>query len=215
MKRILAFVVVTLLLCPALAEAQETSHHDDFYALEADTIRQSTDYSVADGMVLKPAFSPDPNKALLWSIIPGGGQIYNHKYWKIPIVYGGLMGCAYAITWNGRQMTDYSSAYYDLVTGEGDSWIDILPLGTNPESIDKAWLTEVCQQRRDTYRRYRDLSIICTGLVYLLGFVDAYVDAELFEFDISPDLSMTVTPTEIPPTQGTSRSYGVHCHISF
>ena len=62
-------------------------------------------------------FKPNPTKAVIFSaILPGLGQIYNKAYWKLPIVYGGFMGCIYAITWNNRNYKDYSAAYFDLVS---------------------------------------------------------------------------------------------------
>ena len=60
-------------------------------------------------------FKPDPNKALLYALVPGLGQIYNRKYWKLPLVYGAFMGCMYAITWNNKNYKDYSTAYFDIM----------------------------------------------------------------------------------------------------
>ena len=173
----------------------------------------------------KGRFIPDPKKALwLAMVIPGGGQIYNRKYWKLPIVYGGLMGCMYAITWNNRNYKDYSEAYKDIM-------YDAATNPNNPEAWSQTWqvLTSLdpssvindsnfkdrLKRQKDYYRRYRDLSIIITVGVYALTLVDAYVDAQLFDFDISPDLSMRVEPVVTPKTSVTPRSYGLNCCLKF
>lgn len=163
-------------------------------------------------------FKPDPTKAVIYAaIFPGLGQVYNRKYWKLPIVYGGFLGFSYAIAWNGRYYTDYSNGYKDIMDEDPatDSWKNFLPYGQNPETVDKAWLTNVMKRRKDFYRRYRDLSIIGTVAMYALSIVDAYVDAQLFDFNISSDLSMRVEPTIIRKTDYLANSVGFQCSISF
>lgn len=161
---------------------------------------------------------PNPTKATwLALVIPGGGQIYNRKYWKLPIFYGGFAGCAYALTWNNKMYKDYSSAYKDAVNENwtSTSITDLLPPGYI-DRVSKTQLTETLRKRKDTYRRYRDMSVFAFIGVYLLSVVDAYVDAELSNFDISPDLSMRVEPTIIDHrTGGSSRSVGVQCSFRF
>ena len=142
---------------------------------------------------------PNPTTATwLALVIPGGGQIYNRKYWKLPIIYGGFAGCAYALTWNGKMYNDYQAAYVDAVNENWDasSITDLLPPGYL-ERVGKTQVTETLRRRKDTYRRWRDLSIFATIGVYLISVIDAYVDAELSNFDITPDLSMKVEPTVI------------------
>ncbi len=162
---------------------------------------------------------PNPVKATwLALVIPGGGQIYNRKYWKLPIFYGGFAGCAYALTWNGKMYKDYSQAYKDAVNEKwnSSSITDLLPPGYI-NNVSKPQLTETLRKRKDTYRRYRDLSIFAFIGVYLLSVVDAYVDAELSNFDISPDLSMKVEPAVINTqmTGSSNRSVGVQCSFRF
>ena len=164
-------------------------------------------------------FIPDPSKAT-WSalVFPGGGQIYNHKYWKLPIVYGGFLGCAYALNWNNQMYSDYSQAYLDIMDDDPNtaSYEDFLPPRYNVEA-NKDYLTRVFKNRKDNYRRQRDLSIFCFIGVYLLSVVDAYVDAELSNFDITDDLSVQVRPTTIDNRQSTLRNqaYGLQCSFSF
>lgn len=164
-------------------------------------------------------FKPDPAKATWRALVfPGGGQIYNHKYWKLPIVYGGFIGCAYALNWNNQMYSDYSQAYLDIMDDDPGtaSYEDMLPPRYNVEA-NKEYLTRVFKNRKDNYRRQRDLSIFCFIGVYLLSVVDAYVDAELSNFDISDDLSVQVRPTTIESKQTTLRNqaYGLQCSFSF
>lgn len=176
---------------------------------------------------MKP-FKPNPTRAVIYSaILPGLGQIYNKAYWKLPIVYGGFMGCIYAVTWNNRNYKDYSTAYMDLKNDVefnkdnpnawSNSWKDI----AKKSGIDPSrFITDVKYQdnikrRKDYFRRYRDLSIIITAGVYFICMIDAYVDAQLFDFDISPDLSMRLEPAVTPKTSFSDRSYGLNCSIKF
>ncbi len=163
---------------------------------------------------------PNPTKATwLALVIPGGGQIYNRKFWKLPIFYGGFAGCAYALTWNSKMYKDYSNAYKDAVNEKWDSnsILDLLPPGYL-DRVSKTQLTETLRKRKDPFRRYRDMSIFAFIGVYLLSVVDAYVDAELSNFDISPDLSMRVEPAIINNNQSSSfssKSLGVQCSFRF
>ena len=160
---------------------------------------------------------PNPTKATwLALVIPGGGQIYNRKYWKLPIFYGGFAGCAYALTWNSNMYKDYSTAYKDAMNGnmQSSSITDLLPPGYK---ISETQLKELLRKRKDTYRRYRDLSIFAFIGVYLLSVIDAYVDAELSNFDITPDLSMKVEPAVIDNriNNSSNRSVGLQCSFRF
>ncbi len=144
---------------------------------------------------------PNAQKALwLGVIIPGAGQIYNRQYWKLPIVYGGLMGCAYAISWNGRLYNDYKQAYIDILqasnyTDPNASFIKILPEGYTIASLGGVSnYTSMLNNYQNTYRRNRDLGIIAAIAVYALSLIDAYVDAQLYNFDISPDLTLNIQP---------------------
>ena len=160
---------------------------------------------------------PNPTKATwLALVIPGGGQIYNRKYWKLPIFYGGFAGCAYALTWNSKMYKDYSTAYKDAMNGnmQSSSITDLLPPGYK---ISETQLKDLLRKRKDTYRRYRDLSIFAFIGVYLLSVIDAYVDAELSNFDITPDLSMKVEPAVIDNriNNSSNRSVGLQCSFRF
>lgn len=147
-----------------------------------------------DGKIL---FNPQPERAVWMSaLFPGLGQIYNRRYWKLPIIVGGFMGLGYATSWNNGQLHDYSQAYRDLADNDPstNSYMNFFPPNTEESSLDKSWLQSTMRSRRNFYRRNRDLCIISMVALYLLCMVDAYVDASMAHFDISPDLSMDVAP---------------------
>ena len=172
----------------------------------------------------KTRWIPDPKKAMWLAIVfPGGGQIYNRKYWKLPIVYGGLLGCVYALNWNNTMYRDYSQAYIDIMDEDPNtkSYENFIPPSYNVnQNLER--IQSLFKRKKDYYRRYRDLSIFCMIGVYALSIVDAYVDAELSSFDISHDLSMKVHPTIINDRHSTVRgsglhtnSYGLQCSFNF
>ncbi len=172
------------------------------FAQERDTVRfraprmESVENTVQTDSVAVVPWRPDPQRAVwMGLIIPGYGQIYNKAYWKLPIVYGGFMGCIYAISWNNTMYSDYKQAYRDILTDKGTSYMDLLPEGYDLDMMGgKANYTKVLKTRQDMYRRYRDYSIVATIAVYALSVIDAYVDAQLFDYDISTDLTMHVQP---------------------
>ncbi|MDR1344685.1 MAG: DUF5683 domain-containing protein [Tannerellaceae bacterium] len=179
-------------------------------------------------------FKPNSTKAVLWSFIPGMGQVYNRKYWKLPFVYGGFMGFMYAMTWNGTNYQDYWVAYksiiadaeaYNKLVSESNgadveyafnkAWTDFLPTADYQSAVNNVNYQNLFKNRKDFFRRNRDLSIILTVGFYLICMVDAYVDAELFDFDISPDLSMRIEPVVSPQSRFNAGSVGVNCSITF
>ena len=151
-------------------------------------------------------WKPDPIRAMwLAMVVPGGGQIYNRKFWKLPIVYGGVVGCIYAVSWNSQMLRDYSQAYQDIMDSDPttNSHLEMLPLGYDISEREEHFKS-VFKRKKDFYRRYRDLSIFCIAGVYLLSIIDAYVDAELSTFDIGTDLSLSISPGMIPSGSGNS-----------
>lgn len=163
-------------------------------------------------------FVPDPTRAVwLSALCPGLGQVYNRRYWKLPIVIGGYLGLAYATNWNNMMLKDYTQAYADLTDKDPTtkSYMDFFHGNVNEDNIDKTWLNNLLKQRKNYFRRNRDLCIICMVGVYLLAMVDAYVDASLAHFDISPSLSMDMTPTLIPDTRNTLPSVGLQWAFTF
>ncbi len=165
---------------------------------------------------------PNPQRALwLALVLPGAGQIYNRKFWKLPIIYGGFLGCIYALSWNNMMYKDYSQAYLDLMDDDPGtaSYNKFMHLGKQITSENKDQYIPIFKNRKDKYRRWRDMSFFILLGVYALSVIDAYVDAELSVFDISKDLSLKVEPTVIPNRGGgnvlESQSLGLSCKLNF
>lgn len=189
----------------------------------ASLVRKNDSIMLAQGKPVKErkTWLPVPNKSIWLSLaIPGAGQIYNRKYWKLPLIYGGFLGCTYALTWNGQMYKDYSQAYQDIMSDNpnNDSYLDFMGPGVTYETVQSrlSYYQELFRKRKDLYRRQRDLSIFAFIGVYLLSVVDAYVDAELSNFDISTDLSMTLEPTVFNDAyRHLPQGVGVQCSIKF
>ena len=161
---------------------------------------------------------PDPSTTTWLALVfPGGGQIYNRKFWKLPIVYGGFVGCLYAYNWNGQMYKDYRQAYLDIMDSDPntDSYKDFFRPGYDFDT-NREYLTEVFKKRKDRYRRWRDLSIFSFIGVYALSVIDAYVDAQLSHFDISDDIHLSIEPEIINSRQMLDKDYyGLNLNISF
>lgn len=167
-------------------------------------------------------WKPSPKRAMwLALVLPGAGQIYNRKYWKLPLVYGGFVGCVYAMRWNNQMYRDYSQAYLDIMDDDPNtqSYNQFLHLGSQINSSNQSRYQELFRKRKDRYRRWRDMSFFCLVGVYALSVIDAYVDATLSEFDISDDLTMRLEPVVLPSkAQGSSvrnSSLGLSCSLTF
>ena len=130
-----------------------------------------------------------PRKASVYSaILPGAGQVYNKKYWKIPIVYAALGSAAYFTYENRQKYEKYQNAL--LIRKEG---------GTDEyDGLSDSQLITMMEY----YERNKELSIIMTAAIYILNIVDASVDAHLFDFDVSEDLSLNTTPKLIQTQSG-------------
>lgn len=155
-----------------------------------------------------------PKKASLYALcVPGLGQIYNRKYWKLPLVYGGFAGCVYGYTWNASSFKDYKEAAiimekgYENLTDEDLQTLENLISTPNVDFSDSDTY-ELAQTNFNSgmeyYRRNRDLSLIAMGLLHLLAVIDASVDAHLSDFDISDNLTLQVTPHAMPSNVGLS-----------
>ena len=224
----------------AMAQSQAVKSQTVGDSLFVSTMRN--DSIVADSIYKEiavadiPIMVPDSNKVVacnapkkIWKpdvatatwialVIPGGGQIYNRKYWKLPIVYGGFVGCMYAYNWNGQMYKDYRQAYLDIMDSDPntDSYKDFFRPGYNFEA-NKEYLQNVFKKRKDRYRRWRDMSIFATIGVYALSVIDAYVDAQLSSFDINEDVNLSIEPQVIKGRDHLrdNNYYGLNCHITF
>lgn len=191
---------------------------DTLMSLATDTAKAKRPRTPRDWATWRPS----PKRAMwLALVLPGAGQIYNRKYWKLPIVYGGFVGCIYAMRWNNQMYRDYSQAYLDIMDDDPNtqSYMQFLHLGNQIDSSNEDRYKELFRKRKDRYRRWRDMSFFCLVGVYAISVIDAYVDATLSEFDISDDLSMRVSPTVLPsmPSENPLKggSLGVSCSLTF
>jgi hypothetical protein len=124
-------------------------------------------------------------KAVFYSaVVPGWGQVYNKKWWKVPIIYAGFGGLGFAIGWNAKRWRTYSDAYRIRVDGDT----------TTIDEFEGVYSDANLVTLKNYYRRNMDLSIIFTSVLYALNIIDAAVDAHLFEYDISDDLTLRVQP---------------------
>ena len=162
-----------------------------------DTARQGTmkltNIDTTPALVHKKIdFQPNPKKAGLYSsIVPGLGQLYNHQYWKIPVIYVGIGVAAYFIKDNLDNYNSYHNAYVGRIS--------------NPNAVDKytnIYTTDNLKQLQNDYEKYLDLTILFTGVGYIAQVIDAVTFAYLKNFDISRDLSMRVVPVATPNGAG-------------
>jgi hypothetical protein len=156
-----------------------------------------------------PKVERSPKKASIYAaLFPGLGQIYNRKYWKLPIVYGGYAGLIYVLGWNNSNYKDFFQGYRiiakysDAASMKPEERLFLDKLIKNPSiSLDNAstfkYISTQLKSGKDYYRRNRDLTIIGIAALHVLSIIDASVDANLFDFDISDDLSMRIEPMPV------------------
>lgn len=166
-----------------------------------------------------------PLKAtMLAAAFPGMGQVYNRKYWKIPLVYAGFGAVGYSIVFNTSNFNSYLKGYQDLTDDipETDSYIRLLGKSTyTPGQIDQAlgsdefdpqvssWVEDQLRNAIDYYRRYRDLSYIGVAVWYLITIIDAHVDANLADYDVGESLRMEIEPVPVNTPVGNGIGLGV------
>jgi len=194
------------------------------YAQEAE---QTDTVSLGNGNALKEILhSPEkqihsPHKATFYSaILPGLGQAYNKKYWKIPIIYGVIGSMTYAIHFNSTNYNKYKNAYRDFLIGDpgNKSYIEVIPPTLTVEDVEGQyadWFEEALENKKEYYRRYRDLSYIIMAGIYVLNLIDATVDAHFYDFDVSDDLSMRIQPVIMDPTPFSQKNIGVQLSFNF
>lgn len=203
-------VIIILLTVGLKAEAQQIN-------AEKDTLQNSAP-------VKKKKISP--KKATMYAaLIPGFGQAYNGKYWKLPIVYGGYVGLIYVFGWNNNNYSDYSQAFRTIAKYTGtagmpaadrtylDNFIKNPSINLdNPSHF--SYVSTSLKSGKDFFRRNRDLTIIGIAALHILSIIDASVDANLADFDISDDLSMKIGP--IPVNMGgQSMAIGINLALKF
>ncbi len=153
---------------------------------------------VEEIVVVDSAKMKNPKKATMLSLaFPGAGQIYNGDWWKAPIIYTGLGILGYCIHWNNKYYTLYRNGYLDYIDKDYTTRRYTLIPGAEAEREEDKdeWLESTLENRSKSFRRNRDLIIISTIGVYMLGVIEANVAAHLSDFDVSDDLSMKIAPS--------------------
>ncbi|MCL4481751.1 MAG: DUF5683 domain-containing protein [Bacteroidetes bacterium] len=195
------------------------------FNLEAQEFSAQKDSSKISVSIQKKVLSP--KKASIYAaLFPGLGQVYNGKYWKLPIIYGGYAGLIYLFGWNNNNYSDYFDAYrtiakyqsVDLMSKTDKDYLNNLfkipywDMNVNPSHFE-GFKTQL-KSGKDYYRRNRDMSIIAIAALHVLSIIDASVDANLFDFDISDDLSMRVDPMPMNFGRG-SQVIGINVAFNF
>lgn len=199
----LFFLALLLLTTADFCWAQEIKN--DSLAIKkdpADTSFISGDKKIVEIESYAKRF--DPRKALMFSaVLPGAGQFYNKKYWKMPLVYGGFAGLLYVVNFYHKENIKYREQLFDLINDSSSG-------GLSPDGLTKEQLRTIV----DKTRRERDFFIIMNGLFYLLQMVDAHVDAHLKEFDINPKMQVRLEPM-MENSMMTGRNTGIALKIKF
>jgi hypothetical protein len=180
-----------------------------FSAFSQETIKDTL-------LVKKPVVIHSPRRATIYSaVLPGLGQIYNRKYWKVPIVYGGFAALGYFINFNNGEYVIFRQAYSDIIDSDPNT-NSYLKLKINPAMLTKEKEPELKERLRsgkDYWRRNRDLLVIGTAVFYAVNIIDASVDAHFFNFDIGDDLTFNWAPGPVMCMD--NKIIGVHCRITF
>jgi hypothetical protein len=188
--------VAVLSLC--IAGLTGFTQDRDTLLITASDDNTTTTISVEDSIFIA---EHSPRKASIYSaILPGLGQIYNRKYWKVPIVYAGLGGFTYGVIYNADKYKYYKDIYKHMLDNNLDEW--------------EGYTKLQAETYKDFHRRYRDLFAIVTAGFYILQIVDANVDANLIDYDISEDLGMMINPVLIP-SMGNNYSVGLRYCLNF
>ncbi len=172
--------------------AQDSLHSN--YVYQDDSLQFTA--SNEDIVVLPDSvWRPNPKKATMLSVaLPGAGQIYNRQWWKVPILYAGAAALGYAVYWNNDVYIKYRNAYVDFIDDDPTTnrYTEVIPDGY--VISDESWFEETLENRKDSYRRDRDLYIICMVGLYAINIIEANVAAHLYDFDVSDNLSLRVEP---------------------
>ncbi|MBO4645586.1 MAG: hypothetical protein J5642_03620 [Bacteroidales bacterium] len=185
-QRIILLLCMGLLLAPGYswAQADSTSRHAKRDKTVYITERQQKQEVFTTDSAIRKKHSPKIAIALS-AVIPGAGQVYNKRWWKVPIVYGALAVSGGLVYYFSREMVGYRNEYRYRMTGETEK-LDPRFSEYNDESV---------LSLKQEFTRYMEISVAATGIIYMLNIIDAAVDAHLYYFDISEDLAFRVAPT--------------------
>jgi hypothetical protein len=207
-KYIIFIVILQLLLYQQVVTAQDTT--------------------AVSGKVKKTVKFYPMKATMLSAALPGFGQIYNRKYWKIPLVYIGFGAIGYGVVFNTTYYNKYTRAYQDFTDNipETNSYTALIrgvdqardgPVlhPTTYTLSDAAWVKDGLLRQIDYYKKYRDLSYIGIAAWYLFSILDANVDASLSDYDISENINLTFAPVQIPVYYFTGIGVNVSLRINF
>jgi hypothetical protein len=165
---------------------------------------------------------------MLSAALPGFGQIYNRKYWKIPLVYAGFGAIGYSVVFNITSYNKFIKGYQDfvdnipetdsykkLIRGVEQSRYDPVVYPKTYNSSDAQWVKDGLLRQVDYYRKYRDLSYMGIAAWYIVSIIDANVDASLSDYDISDNINLTLVPAQIPGYYFTGVGMNVCLRIKF
>lgn len=199
------FIGITFLLFFTSASAQVTDTLINNDSITVITKKEPINDTINTVVTIKKGVSHSPKKAaLLSTILPGAGQVYNKKYWKLPIIYAGAAGLAYSFQFNQSRYVKYRDAYKYRIDNDASTTDDYIGIYSddNLNTLQKY------------YHRYRDLTVIGFAALYALNIIDASVDAHLFTFDVSDNLSMKVEPTLINTVGMNNYTGGINFSMS-
>ncbi len=223
-NKLLILLVLLFVSGVYISKAQFRENPDSVQTSDSrvDTVKMGQEESVKDIFQLeKEEKIHSPHKATFYSaIFPGLGQIYNKKYWKLPIIYGAIGSLGYAIHFNSTNYVKYKNAYRDfLIQDPGNkSYIEVIPVNLTIEDVEgqyAEWFSQALENKREYYRRYRDLSYIGMAAIYVLNMIDATVDAHFYNFDVSDDLSMKLQPAILDHNPVKGNTLGFQLALKF
>jgi hypothetical protein len=190
MKQYLAFFMfIFLLLCPAISAYSQT---DTTFVELPDSIREK---------------EHSPTKATIMSAcLPGLGQVYNKKYWKVPVIYAGFGIMAYFIYTNTDEYINFKCAYIESSYGN---------MNGSYSNLVQRYSKDELLSAREYYRRNLEISILLTVLWYAVNILDATVDAHLYTFNISDKLTMKVEPAMLPASLSFKPTAGLKLSLHF
>lgn len=171
---VLIYCTASAQISPAGVNTDSTRNDDPILVESDDNVRVEEIDTYADKFVPRRA-------SLLAAVLPGAGQIYNKKYWKLPIVYGGFITLGYVASVYDNQYQEYRGELFQLLQDSNFK----PPSGATEEQLRSA----INSTRRD-----RDFYLILMGVFYMMQILDAHIDAHLKEFDLNPDLKVTIDP---------------------
>ena len=192
------FIGVTFLFLSSEAKSQ----------INADSIKHNVMASSdkTDTIKKAPVKPHSPKKAAIFStVLPGAGQVYNKKYWKVPVIYAGFAGLAYSFQLNQGRYVTYRNALKSRLDNDASTTDPYVGIYSDDQ------LTTLYQY----YHRYRDLTVIGGAVLYVLNIVDAAVDAHLFTFNVNDDLSLNIHPALINTAAGNRYTTGMGLNITF